>query len=164
MARPPEGRPVPHTVGVEPLQAGATAPTVPSFDPGAGPKVLFFYKVTCPVCQMAAPKAQRFEEAYPGTILGVGQDPKEKLLSFSREFGLTFRSVPDAEPYDVSNKWGIRVVPTAFLVEGDNVLDTVESWDRDGLNRISKSLAEMTGSSYRPISDPDDGLPPFRPG
>ena len=149
---------------MEPLAPGSTAPPTPSFDITAGPKVLFFYKVTCPVCQMAAPKVQAFEEAYPGSILGVGQDPKEKLLEFSRTSGMTFRSVPDLDPYDASNRWGIRIVPTTFLVDGETVVDTVESWDRDGLNRVSKTVAEMTGTAYRPISDPADGLPELRPG
>jgi thiol-disulfide isomerase/thioredoxin len=149
---------------VEPLAPGSAVPTAPSFDPAEGPKVVFFFKVTCPTCQIAAPKVQAFEEAYPGRILGVGQDPKEKLLVFAREFGMTFRSVPDVDPFDMSNQWGIGVVPTTFLVEGDTVVDTVESWDRDGLNEISKRLADMTGSAYRQISDSGDGLPPFRPG
>ena len=79
-------------------------------------------------------------------------------------YEMTFRSVPDNEPYDVSNQWGIQVVPTTFLLDGETVVDVVESWDRDGLNRLSKSVAEMTGAAYRAISDPGDGLPPFRPG
>ncbi len=149
---------------MEPLAPGSAAPKAPAFDPADGPKVVFFYKVTCPTCQVAAPKVQAFEEAYPGRILGVGQDPKDKLLAFSREFGMTFRSVPDVAPYDISNRWGIRVVPTTFLVENDVIVDTVESWDRDGLNGLSKRLADMVGSAYRQISDPGDRLPPFRPG
>jgi thiol-disulfide isomerase/thioredoxin len=149
---------------MEPLAPGSAAPRAPSFDPAEGPKVVFFYKVTCPACQMAAPKVQGFEEAYPGRIIGVGQDPKDKLLAFSREFGMTFRCVPDVDPYDISNQWGIRVVPTTFLVEGDGIVETVESWDRDGLNGLSKRLADMTGAEYRPISNLGDGLPPFRPG
>ncbi len=113
---------------------------------------------------MAAPKVQAFEEAYPGRILGIGQDPKGKLLDLSKNYGMTFRSVPDVEPYEVSNQWGIRVVPTTFLVDGGTIIDTVESWDREGLNRISRRLADVTGVAYRAVSDPDDGLPPFRPG
>jgi thiol-disulfide isomerase/thioredoxin len=148
---------------MEPLAPGSTAPSVPSFDSGAGPKVIFFYKVTCPACQMSAPKVQAFEEAYPGAILGVGQDPKDKLLQFSKTYGMTFRSIPDTEPYEISNQWGIRVVPTTFLVDGDTIVDAVEAWNRDGLNGISKRVA-ATGGSYRPISDAGDGLPAFRPG
>ncbi len=149
---------------MEPLAPGSTAPSRPAFDPSEGPKVIFFYKVTCPTCHMAAPKVQAFEDAYPGRILGVGQDPKEKILAFSRQFGMTFRSVPDVPPYDISNQWGIRVVPTTFLVDGDSIVDTVESWDRDGLNGLSKRVADMTGSAYRQVSDTGDGLPSFRPG
>ena len=146
------------------IAIGDEAPAIPGLAFEAGPTALVFYKVTCPVCQMAAPKVQAFEDAYPGSILGVGQDSKEKLLEFSRTYGMTFRSVPDLEPYDASNRWGIRVVPTTFLVDGETIVDTVESWDRDGLNRVSKAVAEMTGAAYRPISDPSDDLPELRPG
>jgi len=83
------------------LAVGSTAPPIEGIDFGTGPMALFFYKVTCPVCQMAAPKVQGFEPAYPGRIVGIGQDPEEKLASFEREFGVTFLSLVDATPYDV---------------------------------------------------------------
>jgi hypothetical protein len=40
---------------MSPLQVGAVAPEVPGVRFGEGPVGLFFYKVTCPTCQMAAP-------------------------------------------------------------------------------------------------------------
>ena len=56
-------------------------------------------------------------------------------------------------------------VPTLFLVDADGVVDdVVQSWDRDGYNRVSERLAELTGSPYPEISDEDDGFPSFRPG
>jgi hypothetical protein len=114
---------------------------------------------------MASPKVQRFEEAYSGRIVGVGQDPRGALGAFGQEFGMTFSSLPDEAPYDVSNAYGIRTVPTTFLVGSDStVLDVVESWDREGLNGLSRRLAELTGAPYARISEPADGLPPFRPG
>jgi peroxiredoxin len=147
------------------VTAGSNAPPLPGVDFQAGPLALFFYKVTCPVCQMAAPKVQGFEQAYPGRIVGIGQDPQEKLTAFAGEFGMGFRSLMDAPPYDVSNAYGIEVVPTTVLVDRDGtVLDSVESWDRDGLNRVSARLAELTGSPPTEISSNADGLPPFRPG
>jgi len=150
---------------MEPLALGSPAPSVSGVDFAAGPTVVFFYKVTCPVCQLAAPKVERFEKAYPGRIVGVGQDPPDRLDSFGREFGMAFPSVPDTEPYDLSNAYGTRVVPTAFLVdESGNVDRVVESWDREGLNELSRRVAELTGLSYATISDPTDGLPSFRPG
>jgi peroxiredoxin len=147
------------------LAPGAKAPAIPGIDFGSGPQALFFYKVTCPVCQMAAPKAQAFEQAYPGRIVGIGEDPPGKLAAFRDQFGMTFPSVVDAPPYGVSNAYGIRVVPTTFLVDADGtILETVESWDREGLNRISARLAELVQTEPALISDPSDGLPPFRPG
>jgi peroxiredoxin len=147
------------------ITAGSKAPAIPGVDLGAGPQALFFYKVTCPVCQMAAPKVQGFESAYPGLIVGIGQDPQDKIDAFAGQFGMTFRSVVDPPPYGVSNAYGIEVVPTVFLVGADGtILDVVESWDREGLNRVSERLATVAGKAFVPISDPSDGLPPFRPG
>ena len=147
------------------LQVGSKAPTVPGVDFGAGPTALFFYKVTCPVCQMAAPAAGKFEQAYPGRIEGVGQDPEEKLTEFDRQFGLGFASVPDLPPYGVSEAYGIISVPTLFLVSSDGtLLESVPSWDRDGYNSVSERLAKLLGVDPAPISEPSDGLPAFRPG
>jgi peroxiredoxin len=147
------------------LAAGSKAPAIPGVEFGDGPQALFFYKVTCPVCQMAAPKVQGFEAGYPGRIVGIGQDPREKLSAFEREFGMTFPSLVEAPPYDVSNAYGIEVVPTTFLVDGNGtIVETVESWDREGLNRLSKRLAALAGAEYTEISNPADRLPVFRPG
>ncbi len=152
-------------VELEPLQPGSRAPAIWSIDFSAGPTVLFFYKVTCPVCQMAAAPASRFEEAYPGRIQGIGQDPEEKLAEFDRTYGLGFPSIADLPPYEVSNAYGIRTVPTTFLADTDgSIRDLAESWDRDGLNRLSKELASLLDAEFATISEPSDGLPPFRPG
>ena len=112
-----------------------------------------------------APKAAIFATAYPGRIVGIGQDPPEKLTAFDREFGLGLGSVSEQPPYPASEAYGVRVVPTLFLVGADGtILGSVESWDRDGFNRASRELAELTGSVPAVISEPGDGLPEFRPG
>lgn len=149
---------------MQPLSPGATVPPVAGVDLSGGPGLLFFYKVTCPVCQMAAPKAQAFQDAYPGRVFGVGQDPVEKLSAFDAEYALAIPRSPDLPPYEHSNAFGIRVVPTVFLIQDSTVIDAVESWDRDGYNRVSRQLAELTGSEFVEISSAGDGLPPFRPG
>jgi peroxiredoxin len=126
---------------------------------------LFFYKVTCPTCQMAGPPMGSFARAHPGRVVGIGQDPPERLEEFSARYGVSFPSVPDLPPYELSAAFGVRTVPTTFLVGEDGVvLDVVEAWDRDGLNRLARRLSELTGSDYRPVSDHSDGLPAYRPG
>ncbi len=136
--------------------------------PGAtreGPHALLFYKVTCPTCQMAAPALDGFERAYPGRVMGVGQDPPEKLREFSFTYSMSFKSVPDLPPYEASNAYGIEHVPTMVVIDGQGrVADVVESWDRSGYNRISATLAALLGLDPARISDSIDGLPEFRPG
>jgi thiol-disulfide isomerase/thioredoxin len=148
-----------------PPPAGSPAPAVDGIDFSTGPTALFFYKVTCPVCQMAAPKMETFETAYPGRIRGIGQDPRPKLDEFEHSYGLTFGSQAEPPPYPVSQAYGIRVVPTIVLVEAGGTVEAVaESWDRDAVNDVSRRLAKQLGAPFVPISLEGDGLPAFRPG
>lgn len=146
------------------LQAGAAAPEVSGADLASGPKVLFFYKVTCPTCQIVAPVAERLFGRFPDSFVAVAQDPAERVASFVEEYGTTFDSVSDEPPYDVSNAYGIEVVPTLLLVEDGVVSDVSESWDRDGWNRLGSRLAGALGQAASPLSGEGDGLPVFRPG
>jgi thiol-disulfide isomerase/thioredoxin len=150
---------------MDPLAPGTDAPPIHGVELGSGPRALFFYKVTCPVCQMAAPKAQAMEEAYPGTVVGIGEDPPDALATFGEPHGMGLPSVTDEEPVPASDAYAISSVPTLFLVDANGVIDDlVQSWDREGFNRVSARLAELMGSPYVEISDAADGLPPFRPG
>jgi peroxiredoxin len=147
------------------LAPGTEAPPISGVTLGQGPMAVFFYKVTCPVCQMAGPRVQAFEEAYPGRIVGVGQDPAAEVAAFAGEHGMTFRQRADERPYPASHAYAIRVVPTILVVDPRGVIAaTTESWDRDGFNAASRALSELSGLPYRAISEPGDGLPPFRPG
>jgi peroxiredoxin len=146
------------------LQTGARAPGIPGADLSSGPKTLFFYKVTCPTCQIAAPAAERLFGTFPDRFVAVVQDPPERVEGFAEEYGTTFQSVTDAPPYELSDAYGIEVVPTLFLVEDGSVTDVVESWDRDGWNRVASRLAGAVGQSIGPVSEEGDGLPVFRPG
>jgi thiol-disulfide isomerase/thioredoxin len=149
---------------VEPLEPGSVAPEIRGSEREDGPRVVMFYKVTCPTCQLAAPVAGRLAERFPGHFVGVGQDPVEKLDQFAEDLGTTFPALSDEPPYDVSNAYGVRTVPTLFVLDEGRVVDVVESWDRDGWNRAAARLAELTGQQPEPISADGDGLPPFRPG
>ena len=146
------------------ISKGTPPPPIPGVDLTAGPRALYFYKVTCPVCQMTAPIAEMVQSAYPGMVAAVGQDPPEKLEAFASEYGWSIASTPDLPPYEVSNAYGIEVVPTVVLVNDGKVFDVVESWDRDAWNHLSTELAELTGSEPITLSAAGDGLPVFRPG
>jgi hypothetical protein len=73
--------------------------------------------------------------------------------------------VPDLDPYEASDAYGIVSAPTAVAVGADGaVLDVAESWDRDAWNRLAADFADAVGVPATTVSDPDDGLPDFKPG
>lgn len=149
---------------MSPLGVGTSAPPVPGFELGAGPVGLFFYKVTCPTCQLAALAMATFERAFPGRVVGIGQDPPEELERFTAEYHLGIGSIPDLAPYEVSNAYEIVSVPTLFLVGPDGrILESVGAWDRQGFERVALRIAELTGAEPVEIVTPE-GVPDFKPG
>src|SRR5262245_54216452 len=124
------------------LAVGDPAPAIDGVAFGDGPVGLFFYKVTCPVCRLAAPTMAPLHAAFPGRVVGVGQDPTAELDRFADETGMGIDSVEDAPPYAASRAYDLASVPTLVLVDGDGtVADVVGAWDRDGFNRVAASLA-----------------------
>ncbi|HZA60083.1 MAG TPA: hypothetical protein VE754_00185 [Actinomycetota bacterium] len=140
-----------------PVSPGSAAPAIPGATVGTGTVAVLFYKVTCPTCQVVAPVAERLADA-ADRFVAVAQDPPERIEEFGREFDTSFPSLSEAPPYEVSNAYGIRTVPTVFAVEDGTVVDVAESWDRQGWNRVAATLG------LGPVSHEGDGLPPFRPG
>jgi thiol-disulfide isomerase/thioredoxin len=150
---------------MSPLAVGSIAPELPGVEFGAGPLGLFFFKVTCPTCQLAAPVMRGFEGSFPGHVVGVGQDPMSTLDRFAEDFDMGIRIVEDERPYRASAAYDLVSVPTLFLVGDDGrVLDVVGAWERDGFNRVAAGLAERLGKDPVLVSTPDDGLPDFKPG
>ena len=149
---------------MSPLEVGAAVPPIPGVSSDDGPLGLFFYKVTCPTCQLAAPTMRVFEEAFPGRVIGIGQDPEDALARFSLDRGMEIRSLPDAPPYPISDAYDIASVPTLYLIDDGRVLESVGAWERTGFNRVAERMAQLTGSSPVRVSTPEDGLPEFKPG
>ncbi len=150
------------------LSPGSAAPSLRLPDAGSGaavtdpwtggPVVLAFFKTTCPVCHMSAPKVQALAEA-GARVIGIGQDPPGEIAAYAEMTGQLVPTLSESEPYPVSDAFGLSTVPAMFLVGADGVIaDAVAGWDRDGWNR----LAEAAGVG--PVSHEGDGLPSFRPG
>jgi thiol-disulfide isomerase/thioredoxin len=149
---------------MSPLAVGDAAPNIPGVSLDAGPIALFFYKVTCPTCQMAAPTMAAFERIAPGRAMGVGQDPLPELNRFSATYSIGIRSVEDPPPYAASDDYGIASVPTLYLVDDGTIIDVVGAWEREGFNRVAAAIARSVGAEPVPVSTPDDGRPAFKPG
>lgn len=150
---------------MSPLAVGDAAPEIPGIRFDDGPVGVLFYKVTCPTCQLAAPAMRHFERAFPGRVVGIGQDPEADLLRFTESYGMGIASIEDAPPYEISDGYAVESVPTLYVVDGEGrVIEAVGAWDRDGFNRAAATIAKLTGADPVAVSTPDDGLPAFKPG
>ncbi len=152
-------------------QPGETAPTFrlddvdtgelvtnPWQDGDGAPVAIAFFKVTCPVCQMAAPVVQALADAGV-RVTAIGEDPAPALRAYAERWGQRVPTVSEPPPYRVSGAYGVRTVPTVFLVGADGVvIRTAQGWDREGWNAVA------TAAGAPPVSHDGDGLPSFRPG
>src|SRR3954467_2066924 len=108
----------------------------------AGPVALVFFKVSCPVCQMAFPFFERLHQAYRGKnvrVIGVSQDSAADTAAFAKRFGITFPLARgDTKKYPASNAYGLTNVPTLFLVAPDGKIEVSSvAWSRDDLDKVS---------------------------
>ncbi len=152
------------------LARGARAPsfTLPDIDTAApvsdpwraaaGPTILAFFKATCPVCQLAAPKVRALADG-GAPVVAIGEDPAPTLVSFRDRWDQTVPTLSEPRPYRVSDAYGLVSVPSLVLVDaGGTVLDSVIGWDRDEWNRVA------VAAGGRPVSASGDGMPSYRPG
>jgi thiol-disulfide isomerase/thioredoxin len=124
-----------------------------------GQVLLAFFKTSCPVCKMVAPMLTRLAEAGV-RVVAIGEDPAADLTRYGDEQGQRVTAtLTEPAPYAVSEAYGLEAVPTVFLIGPDGAVENaIPGWSRDMWN----ALAESVGAP--PLSTPDDGLRPFRPG
>jgi peroxiredoxin len=153
------------------LDAGVRAPSfeLTNLDGGkrsleeiltAGPALLAFYKVSCPVCQLAFPYIERIAAGSSLQIVGISQDDESATKSFNQRFGVTFPTLLDRskENYPASNAYGISTVPSLFLVEKDGEVSKAFSG-------FSKRDLEAVGqrAGVKPFG-PEDSVPEWKAG
>jgi peroxiredoxin len=162
------------------LETGKLAPEIKlpllgggNFDLSAarkqGPVAVVFFKVSCPVCQMALPFHERLHQAYKGKnvqVVGVSQDSASDTAAFAKKFGITFPiALDDTKKYPASNAYGLTNVPTLFLISPDGEIEISSvSWSRDELEAVSERLAAASGSTRKEIVHSSDNVPSFKPG
>jgi peroxiredoxin len=163
------------------LEAGVHAPDIELQDTEGGrfslqearkrgPVVAAFFKVSCPVCQLALPYLDRIFKAYGKsgkfTFLGVSQDNASDTKAFNRQFGVSFPVLLDpAGKYPASNAYGLTNVPTVFLIspEGEIEFSTV-SWSKADVEQLVRRLANISDMPVEPIFRSGEKVPEFKPG
>jgi peroxiredoxin len=135
-----------------------------------GPVVAVFFKVSCPVCQLAVPFFERIFKSYAKsgklTFVGVSQDKAADTKAFNREFGVTFPVLLDpAGKYPASNAYGLTNVPTFFLVSPDGEIEfSSVSWSKADVEQLGRRLANISGMQVEPIFKAGEKVPEYKPG
>ena len=125
-----------------------------------GPALLAFYKVSCPVCQLAFPYLERLSASPSLQVIGISQDDDSSTRDFNRRFGATFPTLLDqsAAGYPASNAFAISSVPSLFLVETNGGISKA-------FNGFSKRDFEALGQRAGvQVFMPEDNVPEWKPG
>ena len=128
----------------------------------SGPAVIAFFKTTCPVCQYAFPFLERLHRNAGGKLrfYAISQDPAPATGYFLSDYGISFPALLDTydSGYAASNAYGIRSVPSVFVIEPDGTISAA----MEGFEKIElEALGERIGT---PAFAPDEDVPVFRPG
>jgi len=163
------------------LEAGVVAPEIrlPQLDGSEcsleqarkrGPVVAAFFKVSCPVCQLAFPYLERIYKAYGQSgkfsFVGVSQNDAADTKDFIRQYGTTFPMLlDDTKKYPASNAYRLTNVPSIFLIspEGEVELSSV-GWSKQDMEELNRRLAEISGVRPVPLFKPGESVPDYKPG
>jgi peroxiredoxin len=134
----------------------------------AGPVVVAFFKVTCPVCQFTFPFLERLYKSFgekAATFLAISQDDALDTREFCTEYGITFPALIEDDSYTVSNLYGITNVPSVFLIQPDGTMKTSSiGFDKAKLESIASQLAAATSRPPMMLFRAGEVVPSFKPG
>ncbi len=165
--------------GMAALKAGDKAPVFkqPLLDGGEfylsvalaqGPVVLAFFKVSCPVCQMAFPYYERMFDAYGAgaKLVGVSQNSAADTAKFAKAYSISFPIVLDeTTKYPVSNAYGLTNVPTLFWISPDGMIEISSvSWEKGNFELIAERMSAGANLPGISMFSPGEQVPAFRPG
>ncbi|HVA72044.1 MAG TPA: TlpA disulfide reductase family protein [Candidatus Limnocylindrales bacterium] len=133
-----------------------------------GPVLAAFFKVSCPVCQLAFPFLERIYDTYGDATVsfwGVSQDTAHDTQEFLDEFGVKFPTLIDADGYKATKQYGLTNVPSIFLIQPDGKVHTASvGFAKKDLEAIAAEIAKASGKATQRLFRPDEKVPEYRPG
>ncbi len=132
------------------------------------PILLIFFKVSCPTCQFTLPFVERLYRQIRergGQIWGISQDNPEESRKFAQKFGISFPILVDEKPYPVSRQYGLKFVPTLFLIDKERgVRVTGDGFSKADLLEIHRVLGTEFALTLPPLFRPEEKIPEYKPG
>ncbi len=112
--------------------------------------LLFFYHSECPTCRLSVPFIGNLARAVPSDrmkIWGVSQDDSRTTVKFAEFSSLETPILIDADPYPVSQAYGLTNVPTLFVIDSTRtILDQCVGFTKDDFVRIARAAASQAGT------------------
>ncbi len=133
-----------------------------------GPLLAAFFKVSCPTCQYTFPFVERLYQQFRdrgAQILGISQDEAKSSLEFAKEFGVTFPILLDGDHYATSLDYGLKYVPTLFLIGRDGRIElSSDGFCKADLLEIQRALAKQLSATPGELFRKDEKIPEYKPG
>ena len=133
-----------------------------------GPTLVAFFKVSCPTCQFTFPFVERIFRQFRANgiqVVGISQDDAEHNRQFAKQYGISFSILIDEYPYETSREYGVKYVPTLFLIMPDGRIGLMsDGFCKADLLEIQKLLARHFSVTPPVLFQPSDVVPEFKPG
>jgi len=133
-----------------------------------GPILTAFFKVACPTCQFTLPFIERLYRQFSEKgvqIWGIVQDNAREGQRFAMQYGITFPILIDDEPYETSREYGLKFVPTYFLIAPDGHVEIGgDGFCKADLLALQKALAKYYSATPPPLFEPQEHIPEYKPG
>lgn len=133
-----------------------------------GPLLAAFFKVSCPTCQYTLPFIERLYQQFRDRgvrIWGISQDEAKPSVQFAKEFGVTFPILLDGDHYATSLDYGLKYVPTLFLIGRDGRIElTTDGFSKADLLEIQRALSKHLSATLGELFRKDEKIPEYKPG
>lgn len=129
----------------------------------SGPALILFFRTDCQASGHAVEAVGRIADALLPrglVVAAVSQDDEGEAAAFAAVHGLGGALLcTDGSSWLASDAVLLERTPTAFLIDGGQVLATVEGWSRHEFNALAALAAERVGAEAPTASQVGDGLP-----
>ncbi len=134
-----------------------------------GALALVFFKVSCPVCQMALPWLARMQRDFGGRhaqLIGVSQDDPSATATFLQRYEVDFPVVLDPAPqYSASNGFGLTHVPSVFWIGANGMIEqSVVGFARADYEALAERMAVANQVQPQSLFGESPGIPAFKAG
>ena len=107
------------------------------------PLVVHFWATWCPVCNLQDSNIESLSEDYPVITVAMSSGSDDEVREHLQQESLTLRVINDASGV-ISSRWGVKGVPTTFIVDTSGEIRFVETGYTTTLGlRFRRWLAEV---------------------